>query len=445
MEISDISGGSVGYFWASHSKKIDFRRRSESGYLKLNPQGQVEIQTLEESPHDSFASASSPGVPKSIFASTPMGGMLIVDVFRRASNIRWGGAKASTHSFFAHGAIMGVDDAARDPRFSYASTFMPGIQDWAGVRTIEEQRQSNAANRMQSASIAVKSDPPQRVRLSASTTFELSWHWKISGPVDNKSIYAPVSLAVRSARPKSYRELMWPLHRVQDLICLAFGGFVAADGGRAYLAAEPDPAASPTLWDGRFMTVPVGAKVPKSMTEIPLFSLGDIGGVEGIRRWVNIYQAYPRAVRPFVSRYRLGPVSPEVQLMEVAAGMEYWVASHRRTTKWAKNKRIPLALAERVGSPFGEWVKDPEKWDTAFWETYNSIKHEANYEPDRYMVSAMAQSGALLLASVILNRVAGNKGASKRIFRSHRTASLGEEVSEYVSHFKPKPGRKKGR
>ncbi|NJP99045.1 ApeA N-terminal domain 1-containing protein [Streptomyces zingiberis] len=443
MDIDDISGGSVGYFWASHSKRINFRRRSESGYLKVNPTGQVEVQTLEESPFDSFGSADSPGIPKSIFASTPAGGALVVDIFRQTSNIRWGGAKASTHSFFAHALIMGVDDNAQDPRFSYFSTFVPGIQDWAGVRTIDEERKNDDAQRIQSVSLQVRSGAPQEVRLNASTKFELSWHWQVSGSADNRSIYAPVSLAVRSMRPKSYRELLSPLHRIQDLVCLALDGFVAADGGRAHLILDPDPRTSPTLWDGRLMAAPPGTTTPKSMTEIPLFSLGDLGGVDALRRWIKIYESHPRAVRPFVSRYRLGATSPEVQLMEVAAGMEYWVASHRRTTSWAKNKRIPLAIAERVGSPFGDWIGDLEKWDTAFWETYNAIKHEANYKPDRYMVSVMAQSGSLLLTAAILNRVAGNKGVSKRIFRSHRTRALGEEASGYVANFSPNPGRKK--
>ncbi|MFE5718368.1 ApeA N-terminal domain 1-containing protein [Streptomyces erythrochromogenes] len=444
MEIGDISGGSVGFFWATYGKRITFHRRPESGHLKLNPDGQIEIQTLEESPEDSFISETSPGLPTAIFASTAAGGVLIPQISRRSSKVRWGGIHASTHSFFGPAAVLGVSEAIKDPRLSYASLFMPGIQDWAGVRTIEAERKSSTSGRMQAMSITVKNSPPQEVRLSGSMSFELAWHWQVSGSADNKSVYAPVSLAVRSTRPRAYQELMAPLHRIQDLASLSFGGFVRADGGRAHFAGEPDPTTSPTIWDGRFMSVPAGARSPKSMTELPLFSLADIGGLDGLRRWLAIYESHPRAVRPFVARYRLGVASPEVRLMEVAAGMEYWVASHRRTTKWAKEKFIPLVVAKRVGPSFGEWVQDPEKWANAFWGTYNSIKHEAKYVPDRHQVSVMAESGSLLLAAAIANRVSGGRSVARKIFQSYRIKSLGEEAANYSLMFSSR-GSRKGR
>ncbi|MFJ2231554.1 ApeA N-terminal domain 1-containing protein [Streptomyces halstedii] len=437
MRVADITDGAIGFFWASYGRRINFRRRPESGFIKINGLGQFEVQTLEESPHDSFEDTPQ-GMPMAVFASTPKGGMLLVDLFKKGYRTSWDGVKASTRSFTSQAAILGASGQAPDPRLSYLSFFVPGVHAWAGVRTVEERSTKGASGRVRAVDISLKSAEPKVVHITDTLDFELSWHWEVSGESGRRIVYAPVSIAMRTTRPRVYSELAAPLHKVQDLINFAFSGFVAADGGRAHLAADPNPRSSPTVWDARLMTAPAGVKSPNSMTELPLFSLDDVGGADGIKRWMRLYGQHPRAVRPFVSRYRIGPTSPEVQLMEVAAGMEYWVACHRRNTKWAKEGRIPLGMANRVGSSFCDWVQEPEKWDAEFWNTYNSLKHEPAYKPDRYAVSVMAQSGALLLAASILNRMGGGKRAGARIFASHRLYDLGQDVSACIANAKPR-------
>ncbi|MBK3583144.1 hypothetical protein JHN49_05225 [Streptomyces sp. MBT57] len=125
--------------------------------------------------------------------------------------------------------------------------------------------------------------------------------------------------------------------------------------------------------------------------------------------------------------------------------MEYWVACHRRSTEWAKDGRIPFAIANRVGSSFCDWVQEPEKWDAEFWSTYNALKHEPNYKPDRYAVSVMAQSGALLLAASILNRMGGSKKAGASMFASHRLYDLGQDVNACIANAKPRGVKRRGK
>ena len=63
---------------------------------------------------------------------------------------------------------------------------------------------------------------------------------------------------------------------------------------------------------------------PKSMTEIPLFYLGHIGGVRGLRNWIRLDNQHARATGPITNAYRYGTTGVEIHLIEIATGMEYW-------------------------------------------------------------------------------------------------------------------------
>lgn len=178
------------------------------------------------------------------------------------------------------------------------------------------------------------------------------------------------------------------------------------------------------------MTVPPGVALAK-MTSVPLFDLATIGGPTALRRWIAIADRHPRAVAPVVNIYRQGEPAPSLALLEAAAGIEYWVKSHRPAA-WTSQKGFATALSRRVGRAFATWTGDPDSWAKLFWDANNKLKHEPTYAPDPTELMDLAVSGRYLLAAAILDQVARSKSASRAIFASHRLVRLGHRLRAHL-------------
>ncbi|CAM3539166.1 hypothetical protein ISCU110981_07515 [Isoptericola cucumis] len=122
--------------------------------------------------------------------------------------------------------------------------------------------------------------------------------------------------------------------------------------------------------------------------------------------------------------------------MEIAAAIEYWVSAHRRSAQWAQSSlgqgKFAANLAARVGAPFSEFVGDSMAWSRRFWNTNNLLKHEPNGQYDAYEVALLADTGAMLLQSALLNRIARTTAPARAIFDSHRHHQLGEAIRDLL-------------
>jgi hypothetical protein len=118
-----------------------------------------------------------------------------------------------------------------------------------------------------------------------------------------------------------------------------------------------------------------GVSSPKSMTEVPLFYLGHIGGVKGLRNWIRLDHEHGRATGPIANTYRYGRTGIEVHLIELAVGMEYWTNLHKKLGRaWAQPRRLrkktneplPMSIGRHVGPAFSDFVGDLDKWSQLF-------------------------------------------------------------------------------
>ncbi|MFD5658635.1 ApeA N-terminal domain 1-containing protein [Streptomyces hirsutus] len=432
MEDKDESllGGSLGYFWEDvRSGKSS--NGKVSGFLKRLNDGNVQLDyflDLDSAWRDGYA------LPKCIYGATVNGRVLLLDliqsrVTRRTNEL------PSVRTQVAGTAILGAtpEHVKRDAVTS-VSVFFPGVTHWAGMQTVSEESQSDDEGRGKSVSLHVEGAPRQECRLSQGRTISIASHWKLGGDVDDRSIFAPVSLECSTRRAQAFRDLLDPLMRVQDILNIAYAGFVPARGGRVRFATNESPLVHPRVWCARIMQVPDGVTTPKSMTATPMFSLAHIGGIRGLARWVKYCDQVPRVHRALSLGYRIGMANVEARFLEVASAIEYWVALQDQAgLKWAQEKRRPLALARHVGREFAEWIGDPQDWDSVFAGTYNAVKHDPKFSPDPYALSYLAGSGWLLLLSDVLNRVSGTKLPGKVVIGSHRNSDLGRKVHELLS------------
>jgi hypothetical protein len=249
-----------------------------------------------------------------------------------------------------------------------------------------------------------------------------------------------------SETPKPWHEHLVPLMSVQDLISLAYGGFVAAERATVAFKCASDgrPRETPELWNSRLMAIPRkgGVVEPDSMTEVPLFHLGHIGGIRGLRNWIRLDRQHPRATGPLTSAYRYGTSGAEVRLIEIALALEYWTRVHQQLGReWAQPRKLrkktfeplPMSVARYVGPAFENFVGDLLTWSEKFWKTYVMLKHAPTFEYDPYEVQLLGDTAALLLLGALLNRAAGNKHPTEAICSSHRTHMTGYNLRKLLS------------
>lgn len=249
--------------------------------------------------------------------------------------------------------------------------------------------------------------------------------WSIDGSHQERRVSQLTRFTVESSSPRELWDLLEPLLIVQDLINVAHRGFVAAESGRAVADLDNlDERRMPT-W---FWSAPIhhrASHLPEvdMQRTYPLFTLADIGGIDGLARWVQLGQQHPRGLSPITRPLRQGPLSPEVGILETAAAMKYWAKAHKLVQETGE-PRFVQALIEQVKEPFIEFCGDPEIWTNLFWQSNNAIKHASEIAHGDDELIFLARSALYLLAAVALAHVAQSQTPAKALLKSPNLQSL---------------------
>ncbi|SDZ64913.1 hypothetical protein SAMN05421684_7872 [Asanoa ishikariensis] len=427
-----VLAGAIGHFWHNDLAIRKTDQKMERGYVRLNEHDEVEIASLNEDPRRRLFDESIP-FPRSITGITEHGGIMALAITGRGSTIGFGHV-ASVLRYRAGAIVVGVNpNELRTAGIKSLTLYYSGLGSWAGIERADEEFGQDSRGILKTYSIALDGAVDETVGLSGGTQLKVSSHWSVTGPSDRRILATPTAITVQANRPRPANELRERLHWVHALACLAYSGFIVADGG----AVIPDlgrEGESPTYWDRRFMRRPKGAPEPTDH-DFPMFRLASIGGIGGLGRWVRICEQHPRAVRPVVDEYLQGFRSPSVRLLEVASGIEYWVNRHRRSAGWAKaSGSKALVLSKHVGKSFDQWTGNSANWARKFWDAYNGLKHEPSFTMDPRETAILAASGSLLLGVSVLNRAARSKAPAREIFGTgHFNWQLRDAVRDLVA------------
>jgi hypothetical protein len=438
--LDETMNGTLGHFWTELTDVYNYNR-SNDGYVRLVDDAIFHIDTLRTKQHlaEFGTNEARPSSPAAVYAMTGAIPSLFFDSAGISRQNIMGDA-ASTQNIRMRGVVTGVPlDNIADSKFVSVEVSIPEVTRWSGLLGVTEKFERGRRGGPNSWSAKTRHFDPIEVEIRRGHKLVLSTTWSVEGPPDRRIIRSPLEIGSMSERALPWHEHLRPLVAVQDLINLAYEGFVPVEQARVHFKYKDGtrPLIGPAMWNSRLMAVHKGVQKPKSMTEFPMFYLAQLKGAVGLRNWIRLERKHSRATGPVTKRYRFGTSGAEVRLAEVAMGIEYWTAAHRRTAQWTKqqgNKEpLPAALGRYVGPAFAEFVGDLDVWSQKFWDTYTSLKHVPNYEYDVYEIVALANSGALRLQGALLNRVALNKRLMKALCDSYRTYNLRQMIQEVVS------------
>ncbi|GAB5900760.1 hypothetical protein OKHIL_65690 [Mycolicibacterium mageritense] len=446
--LRDTMDGTLGHFWMNFADVYDLDK-ADDGYVRLADDDLFHIGTLRTREFNSGFGTKRERLPMpdAIYAMTNVTRSIFFDI-AGVSQSNAMGERASTQTVRTRGVIVNVPLAAlKDDKFLAVELEIPQVTRWAGLTSIHEETVPHSGNRAKQYKAETVEVDPLELDIRRGFSLKLDSTWHVDGPDDRRTINAPLVVATSSRTPRKWHDHLVPLLAVQDLINLAHEGFVPAEQARVEFKIEDDgrPRESATLWNSRLMALPRGGGVssPESMTRVPLFYLGHIGGVKGLRNWIRLDAQHGRATGPLTNTYRYGESGVEVHLIEIALGIEYWTRLNNEHFKraWAKprkrgkkNEPLPMAMGRYAGPAFTEFVGgDLDAWVDLFWNTYNRLKHAPTFEYDPYAVNTLGDTGALLLLGTLLNHVAGSKVPMKALTSSVRTQRLKERVQKLVA------------
>ena len=428
-------GGGVGYFWSLESPAmgaLDEGQAAAGSFLRRGDR--FEVHLLQDDPLASFGEEVS--IPAALVGATEHGGVLVLDLSGSTRNMSVGGSRASVDRYRARTLVVHPSIVeAKTTLLASASAYFrsTALLGWAGFDAVERQMETDVYQHVRSATITLRPMTDRRVQITPTVDLRVSGRWNFRDDEDLRHVIeTALELEVSSRKPVPVRKLVFLLLRCQDLLSVAFGGFLVADGGRAGLH---DMAARGHLWDARLMPtsppthVPVAAKNAR-----PWVRLADLGGDEAFPRWIRLCKSHPRAVGPIINLYRRGESSDDVRLLEIASAMEYWVAAHRRRSGWTRQgDNHAEAVARHIGRAFADWSGNASLWAAKFWDTYNKLKHDPSFAPDPFEVYVLQKSGYLVLLAEVLNRLGRSKRPGQHLFANYQHDQLKEWTLQLLS------------
>lgn len=432
--VMPLLDGSLGFFWPQSSHQVAINEQAaRPGFIRYRDRGlnvKLLVEDVPEALQRSYGGNSAPNGFVGICEDT---GAIVMDIVASGGgrlNIK--GHRASTEGFGAQ-TVIATNEAldVQQLLMGEATIRLVGSElfDWAHQEVYDSTIHTDpATKRVQSATLELHPTTPETASLAGVGDVILEADWSLGTRTETVvSVDLALGVTVRPRRPLTSFEVLRRLGALQLLVSSVFDGFVVADGGWARV---PGVANKGALWNSILMGEPAATGIKAhNRKSLPFVDLPPLGGVGALARWIRLSEQHPRVMAPIVNRWRRGQGSPELQLVECSVAIEYWVAYHRRRTKWANESRHwPLMAAKQAASEFGDLVGDIEVWADRLWSDYGALKHDPHARISTSDSAVLAESAYFLLLGLLLDRIAGSKKPSRAVFKHHRLENLGRAI-----------------
>lgn len=413
-QLDRLRGGVVGEFAPALSPPTE---RMLSGFLKLDT-NELVVKLIADD--DAFDDTGFPLNSAAVGGRTEAGDVLLVDVRTRGRNQ----GNLLVARYHANAVILDVDfDNVDSDMVTAVKLRYHGLYDWQ-TEGIYEDDVIVEGGRTVGWKAELRFGQGTTAPLDDGFNLRISAGWSVGGEFDRRTFATPLTITIESDERRSIDDHTLRLDAVHSLLNMAHRDPVNSFRGTARLVRD---ARWCPYWDTNVMTS--DARKQHSQ-EFPYFGIDDIGGVEGVARWVDLVLSHRRAVAPLVRHVLVPNQTPESRLLSTAAAMEAWVAAHRRTHAWAakvKGQHLPAALIRTIDAEWHSWVGDSDRWIEKFWSSYQHLKHQPQDDLDPYIVHVLELSGRWLLTAALLDHVAGSNGPSKQLF-GRSLSNFREEV-----------------
>ena len=202
--------------------------------------------------------------------------------------------------------------------------------------------------------------------------------WKVSRhAVESATVRAHTSVRISFDEPQSWETVVGTVVDLQALVSIAKGEAVHVEGTSIIQEGAPEARLSASYR-------PVLRRGAQQLRHSDLFTMQELGGIEGIARWLNVLHSRKYLITALlVDRYRQ-PVfiidRTSHLLIACEAYQRHFMADPGKKI-YNLGKEVLDPMLYRAGRPFEEWVGKPEDWKKKVNEIRNNygVAHLQGY------------------------------------------------------------------
>jgi hypothetical protein len=266
--VRETMAGALGYFWTDLNDVFKLDRASH-GYVRLVDDELFHVGTLRTLEFVREIGRNQDRLPRPVamYGMTESTRAIFFDMAGVSrSNVL--GQQASTQTVRTRGVVVNVPFAVlENPDFKEVKVWIPEVTLWSGLQGASETVEFYDDERQKGYTASTVHVEPLEIQIRRGLKLTLGTTWSVEGPDDRRVLSTPLVFGTTSATPRTWQQHVVPLIAVQDLINLAYEGFVAAGHGTVQFQCKDDgqPRQTPQMWNSRLMAVSRGVSRPKSM------------------------------------------------------------------------------------------------------------------------------------------------------------------------------------
>lgn len=196
--------------------------------------GELKLRTLEENLE--LSGLQRRPIPEGIVGFTESSGVVILNIVGRSGTRRAGGSRASASIYRAQTLIAHPTvESAKSILVERASVYFPGeyLLRWGDFDVIRESWSTDDEGRVQQGSIELTKGSTLTSDSNGNLLLHLTPIWTVGqGQPGQRIVDSGLNVAVEARRPTPFTRLLIPLVRAQELLNLAFRGFLRAQAGK---------------------------------------------------------------------------------------------------------------------------------------------------------------------------------------------------------------------
>lgn len=414
-----LEGGVLGRFAILGSDP--FGPSGVPGHLAISVDGYVRLSLFQQGASDDVPSAETSSGTVTMVGFTELAGVILPDLSRTSISQLFASRHAAAIRMRGRSVWVGAHSGADSERVAAAGYSFTGIEGWHMLSAIEEDWELHDEH----AEVHLRL---HRHDAQAEMTGGINVQMQV-GPTHRAAsalTFRPVTtFQVVPTKPDGATTVQ-VLRHWQDLLSLAYQKPVMAESG---FVCSPNQGDFATLWDRAAMTSPQGgASGQLKPSDRPIFTLADMGGIEGVANWLALCERHWRATGTITSRYRHGPGLLENDLMSVCSGIEYWAKFN--PGGWAGRKgSYAQDLVEALGPEAAEWVGGAKHFGKALWDLNNLLKH-SNSEYDVQVMYYLCEAARILLLASVLHEVEPQSDFLSKMLAHSNVRPIGDGLRE---------------
>ena len=416
MRPSNLLEGALGTWYQHDVETGETGDVGQPGWLQRGDRGLAQLTLLDDGRH----LLPKPLTPRwSYLGITEHGSVAVLQPQPRLT--RSGSTRAASTRYDSPYVLSRLDPwKFEKPNADEVAFAFPNALGWAGVGglDVEYDRTETGVTRK----VSARFDPAEEVFATRSVNgwrLGLGGFWRTEGAAtDSFTIHSGLRFIVQKEDGGDIHQALEMCYLLQDLLSTAQRAFVpiADASARTEYGADGEHI---YVWHASLAAAPVGAIGDGTRrVEPPLFSLGALGGVEGLARWLLFAPRYSHLLSPVTGLMRRGTTTQSALLHELSASAERYVKAQRANrARWAaqvEKGSYGESLARHAG--FGEKdLGEITRWGHFVRELNNEAKHQFKAPRSSHDYYLAAESLRLVLLAVVLNRIARNKRVARSL------------------------------